>query len=217
MAQLEFEYLQNKMIIQVNLTDFFSIACNKYYQKSDIKPNSVFFMNKSVIIPGNKKIIDLMDETEKESKRMHIAVFPLDIEGNDKVIIESKEIICPKCFELCRIKILDYNVYLFDCKNNHSIIIGLDKFKESQKINLTKIICNICKIKNMGNMYDNTFFSCLNCKKNMCVLCKSIHNKNHAIINYEKKIIYALYIMILSLNFVIIVKLIFVCYAIKNI
>ena len=187
MAQLEFEYSQSIIIIQVNLTDLFSKACNKYYQKSDIKPNSVFFMKKTMVIPGNKKIIDLMDETEKESKKMHISVFPLYIDENDKVIIESKEVICPKCFEPCRIKILDYIVYLFDCKNNHSIAISLDKFKETQKINLTKIICNICKVKNMGNMYDNTFFSCLSCKKNMCVLCKSIHNNNHAIINYEKK------------------------------
>ena len=87
MAQLEFEYSQNKIIIQVNLTDLFSIACNKYYQKSDIKPNSVFFMKKTMVIPGNKKIIDLMDETEKESKKMHISVFPLYIDENDKVII----------------------------------------------------------------------------------------------------------------------------------
>ena len=183
MAQLEFEYLQNKITIHVNLNDLFSSACDKYYKKSEIKPNSVFFMTNSMILPGTKRIIDLMDETEKTSQRMHILVFPLDVERNDKIISESKEIICPKCYEPCRIKIQDYIIYLNGCKDNHSLAINLDKFNESQKIDLTKIICNICKVKNMGNIYDNVFFSCLTCNKNMCVLCKSLHKNNHSIIN----------------------------------
>ena len=159
----------------------------QFYQKAEIIPNSVFFMANSILLTGDKKIGDIMNETEKYNKKMHISVFPLYLDGKDKVIVESKEVICPKCLEQCRIKIQDYIVYLYNCKNNHSIMIRLDKYIESQKIDLAKIICNFCKTKNMGNIYDNSFYTCLNCKKNLCVLCKSHHDKRHFIINYEVK------------------------------
>ena len=99
-----------------------------------------------------------MNQIEKRDKKIYIAVFPLYLNDNKKVIVESKEIICPKCFEQCRIQIKDYNIELFDCKNNHLTIISIDKFKESQKIDLTKIKCNICNNKSMGNSFDHAFY-----------------------------------------------------------
>ena len=127
MVELEFEYLQFKYVIQVNLTDSFSKSCDQFYQKAEIIPKSVFFMANSILLTGDKKIGDIMNETEKYNKKMHISVFPLYLDGKDKVIVESKEVICPKCLEQCRIKIQDYIVYLYNCKNNHSIMIRLDK------------------------------------------------------------------------------------------
>jgi hypothetical protein len=47
----------------------------------------------------------------------------------------------------------------------------LDDFKEYQKIDLSKIICDNCKNENKGNTYDNKFYTCLNCQNNLCVLC----------------------------------------------
>ena len=101
--------------------------------------------------------------------------------------MNQKKYICPKCFEQCRIQIKDYNIELFDCKNNHSSFISIDKFKESQKIDLTKIKCNICNNKSMGNSFDHAFYYCLNCKIIICVLCKTKHEENHNIINYVQK------------------------------
>ena len=63
----------------------------------------------------------------------------------------------------------------------------MENFKEYQKIDLSKIKCDICKIKNKGNTYNNEFYICLNCRINLCVLCKTNHNKNHNIINYAQK------------------------------
>ena len=119
---------------------------------------------------------------------MIISVFRLYYNNkNDKAIVDSKQIICPKCSEHCRINIEDYIVKLYDCKNNHSTKIRLDEFKQTQKIDLSKIQCDVCKNKNMANTYNNDFYICLNCKFNLCVLCKETHNKKHNIINYEQK------------------------------
>ena len=34
---------------------------------------------------------------------------------------------------------------------------------------------------------DYGYFYCLECKMNLCPLCKSVHDKNHYIINYDNK------------------------------
>ena len=188
MVELEFDYQKNKTYIQADLDDYFSTILTKYYQKSQIEANSVIFTAHSIKIEENKKLIEIMNQTEKKNKKVHIFVLPLYIDSKDStIIVESKDIICPKCLEQCQIKIEDYIIKLYDCKNNHLTTINLDKFKDSQKIDLTKIKCNICKINNMGNTYEHSFFFCFNCKMNICFLCKENHNKNHFIINYEQK------------------------------
>ena len=187
MVELEFDYQQNKVFMKVNPSEYFNTIINQYYLKAQIEPNSVTFFAHSVQIQENKRVIEVMNQLEKMNNKMYIMVFPLYINNNKNVVEDSKEIICPKCYEQCRIKIEDYKVNLYDCKNNHSTVLELNKFKETQKIDLSKIKCNICNIKNMGNSFNHIFLDCLNCKINICVLCKEKHNKNHFIINYEQK------------------------------
>ena len=52
---------------------------------------------------------------------------------------------------------------------------------------MTKIICNKCKEKNKSNIYNNEIYRCINCKMNLCPLCKLNHDKTHDIINYDIK------------------------------
>ena len=54
-------------------------------------------------------------------------------------------------------------------------------------MDLSKIICHNCKTKNKGNTYKNELYRCNSCNINLCPLCKSMHNKDHYIINYDKK------------------------------
>ena len=134
MVEIEFLYLQDEIKVQVNLDDCFTVAKNRFYQKSRLMENSVLFLHNTFSIDETKTIKEIMNSNEKFKKSMRIDVFPLYINKNEDLITESKEIICPKCFEQCRIKIENYFINFFDCKNNHHIIIPLDKFKESQKI-----------------------------------------------------------------------------------
>lgn len=72
---------------------------------------------------------------------------------------DSNEIICPTCKENCLIEIKDYKISLYGCKNYHrKNNILLSEFKETQKINISDIICNICKERNKGNTHNNDFY-----------------------------------------------------------
>ena len=102
--------------------------------------------------------------------------------------VQSKEIICPKCWENCKISIDDYKIKLFDCKNRHEINnILLSEFKNTQIIDETNIKCDNCKNINKNKAYNKQFYKCITCKQSLCPLCKSSHNNNHKIIEYNKK------------------------------
>ena len=187
MIDIEFKYLQNIIVITSNLNDNFSTVFSNFYKRVEIEPNSVMFLFDNKKISENKKIIDFISETEKLNNKITISVIPLNINNNHKIFEVSKEIICPKCSRQCRIKMKDYLIELYDCKNNHTTIMKIDEFYQSQKIDLKDIKCNICKIKNLGNIYMNEFYYCQKCNINICHLCKENHDNSHIIINYEQK------------------------------
>ena len=82
----------------------------------------------------------------------------------------------------------DYKISLKNCRNGHNIEnILISEFAETQKINISKIICDNCKINNMAFVFDNIFYWCINCRKNLCPLCKNVHYTNHNIIKYENR------------------------------
>ena len=115
--------------------------------------------------------------------KINIAVTRKHKEDNKDIIEKSKDIICPECKEPCKIKLNDYKIKLYECCNGHiNDGIKIDNFPKTQDINISLIICDQCHIKNKGNTYNNDFYRCLNCKKNICVLCKPNHDPNHKIV-----------------------------------
>ena len=80
-------------------------------------------------------------------------VTPLDSPVNyvnleKNTIIQSNGIICPECKGLCKCEIKNYRIKLYECKNRHAYEnIKLNEFKDTQKIDLSKIKCGNCKIK----------------------------------------------------------------------
>ena len=65
--------------------------------------------------------------------------------------------------------------------------ILLNEYNETQKIDISKIICDECKINNKNDSYNNIFYRCNECKKNLCITCQNKHNKEHKCINYDDK------------------------------
>ena len=105
--------------------------------------------------------------------------------------IRSKSIICPKCGECAKLDIKNYKVVFTctkGCKNVENI--SLNEYEKTQKIDISKIICDECKINNKANSYNNIFYICNQCKKNMCIQCQNKHKQNykeHNSINYDDK------------------------------
>ena len=159
----------------------------KFATKAQIEINRIYFIYNGNKIDEKLKMNQIINKIDQSRETINI----LANEINQSTIIEksfkSKEIICPNCFNNILININDYKITLYNCKNNHTINnISLKDYENTQNIDISKIICNKCK-KNKSQVFKNEFYICLNCTENLCSLCKSIHDQNHKIINYEDK------------------------------
>jgi hypothetical protein len=132
------------------------------------------------------------NDYNKQNKEMIITVYEgINNENNspNNVTTKSKNIICQKCKENCRMSIINYKIILYECKNGHKINnIFLKDFNNTQLINESSIICNDCNIENKAFSLKKKFYKCLTCKKNLGILCKEKHVKEeHKIMDYDKK------------------------------
>ena len=191
MVEIEFDLNQNKTIIQANMNDKFQVIINKYIDKALLDPNSVYFLANGKQINLEKTIESQMNEMDKKNHQMKILVYMTDMGDKEKqqTIIKSKEIICPICKEPCRIQFENYRIKLYGCINHHiSDDIKLIDFPNTQKVNLSQILCDKCKFKNKGNCPEDGFYRCLTCNQNLCLLCRQNHAMNHKVIQYDQKI-----------------------------
>ena len=189
MIEIEFEYKQNKIMIQAKSYESFQSVIDKYIQKSQIQLDFVYFIANGNKIKPECSLESIMTNIDKQNKKIKVLVNKIQDKDNNcqEVIVNSKNIICPKCGENCRISIEDCKIKLFGCCNNHTTkSIRLLDFKDTQKVNISKIICDKCKSKNKGNSINYEFYKCLTCKVNLCVLCKTTHNSSHDVIRDDQ-------------------------------
>jgi len=151
--------------------------------------NNLYYLANGRYIDKNDIIEDILNSNDKQSKMIKILVN--DNNNNviqDNNLIKSKDIIYPECKEICKIEIKDYRIKLYDCKMGHvKENIKLDEFINTQNIDISKIICDKCKDKSKAESYNNAFCKCCECNMNLCSLCKSKHDDEHSIINYDNK------------------------------
>ena len=193
MAQVEFQYNSISTIIQCNEDQKMSEICNNFISKSNLDENNLNFIYNGIAgkqFDKNLTFNQMANSLDKTRKKMNILVINNTIEdNNDKdALVRAKNIICPKCGEDIKIKKIEYNkIYLYECKNGHKINnILLNELEKTQMINLKNIKCGICNEKNKYNTYNNELYKCYECNMNICPLCKTKHNKEHIIINYDK-------------------------------
>ena len=190
MVQVEFEYEQVRTIIQVNLTDTFSKALQNYKNKRNINLENKFFVANAKNIQKTDIIKNIMSSIDKRNKSIKVLVYDDEEDNinNNPNLIKSKDIVCPECKEICKFEINNYKIKFYGCKNVHiKENIPLSEFNSTQYIDISKIICGKCKSKNKSETFNNEFYKCYECKMNLCPLCKSSHDKNHSIINYDSK------------------------------
>ena len=188
MASVIFNYKGIETKMKCNINDKMKGIYNKYGAKLGIDISKLYFIYNGNKINDNPYLYEIINEEDKRRNMINILVNEIDEEIIKKNEMISKEIICPKCKENILIIINEYKINLFNCKNNHNIYnILIKEFENIEKIDISKIICDKCKINNKSNTYKNEFYRCNICKMNICPLCKSNHNNNHKLINYNNK------------------------------
>ena len=183
-SEIIFIYEGNEVPIPCTPGEKMKNIMERLYTKINVTKNDIYALH-------NGKLFDVeINEDQipinQNNKKIILVYKYSDSIINNKVTKTSNEVICPICKEICLLEIKDYKISLYNCKNGHKSNLSINGFNESQNINLSDIICNICKERNKGNTHNNEFYKCLNCNFNICPLCKFTHNNSgHNIINYD--------------------------------
>ena len=189
MIRIEFRYDSGTVVIQSDEKQIFKDAFNKFFTKTNLKPETVSFLANGYVINPENKIINLMNTQNKKDAKLIILVNQTDGTPNTNSSIEqSKAVLCPLCFEPCRLELKNYKIKMYDCINKHvTENMKLVNYKNTQMIDTKKIICNNCNKVNLFEAYNHQFFKCLSCNKSLCPICRSMHDKSHIIVNYEQR------------------------------
>ena len=186
MTQVEFSYNGVSTIVQCNLNEKMKDIFQKFKEKAQVGNKNIFYSydGKTEI---NKELTfeEVASPEDKTKNKMNIIVLENKLESDleKKVIIKSKNIICPECKENIKMEIKNFKINLYECQNGHKMEnILLNEFEYLQNKDLNSRKCDICNKINNDN-----FYKCLTCNNNICPLCTSNHCKNHKIINYDDK------------------------------
>ena len=193
MCEAIFSYQGQKYLIQCNLSDTMKEIVQKFLTKSSLDKEKIYLLYNGTSLKEELTLEQTLSNEDKENNKMHILVETIDESGPDnddkesgKNMVKSKNIICPKCQERAKIDFKNYKISL-TCKNNDiTNDIPFEEFDKTQLKDLSKIICNKCNTVTKADAFNNMFYRCTSCNSNLCPLCKSSHDKQHNIINYEQ-------------------------------
>ena len=175
MVEIEFNHNHTFTIIQSNEDELMKNIIQKYILKTKLNIDLIYFLYNGNNIDKEKALKQIINTQDKIRKKMTILVTDLGEEVNSNSICMSNTIICPKCKKTSKMEIKDYKIIL-ECPDGHRTENNFfNKFKDSQKIDLSKIICGVCHQNDKSKAFDNIFFICNSCKINSCPACKSIY------------------------------------------
>ena len=175
-------------IIQCDDKEQIIEAYKKYISYIETDISKINFIYKGKKINEKLSFDKIANSIDKKRNIINISLEGINNKNNiNEKVIKSKDIICPICNESIILKIKDYKIFLSDCINGHKINnILLNEYENTQKIGLSKLICDLCKIQ-VKEINMNKLYKCYSCGINVCSSCKSKHDKNHNIIIYENK------------------------------
>ena len=153
---VEFTYnSQKKIPIYSKLNERFEEICNKFALKINKDISKIQFIYSGKDINTNNKLITLGEIINKiDNERKMMSIIALSNEStiiNKKNIIKANQVICPRCQESARINFENFQIKIYDCKNQHTSYLLLNEYEDSQTIDESKIFCSICKENNKNN------------------------------------------------------------------
>ena len=184
MFSINFNFEGSITMVQIDGNETFEKAAEKFFIKTGEEKSSIYFLYNGNQINLNEIIINRANPFDKENKKLEILALIIEASMTKKDI---KNIICPKCKEICFVNISNYKISLNNCINKHQTEnLLLSGFDAQQKFDPKTILCDNCKVKNMESSF-NMFYKCFKCNMNLCPQCKSQHDKSHKIIDYDDK------------------------------
>ena len=185
MFNLEFILEGNTIAIQMDGNEPMEKATEKFFFKTGEEMSSTYFLYNGTQMNLSEKILNIANKFDKENKKMMIVAQIMDTSFFRK---DVKNIICPKCKEICFFNMNNYKISLNNCKNKHQTEnVLISDFETQQKIDLKTIVCDICKIKDKETSNNKMFYKCFKCNMNICPQCKAGHDRTHKIIDYDDK------------------------------
>ena len=189
MSEIYFSYQSTQTVIQCQKDDLMKDICQKFANKNLIKINDIYFIYNGTTINENNTFAQQANSADNKRNKMNILVYNYNtlIKEKNKNRVKSNDIICSECKELSLLKIIDYQIYLSNCKNGHTTKLLFEEYEDTQYINEENIICDECKKVNIAESFNKKFFKCLSCNQNLCPLCQLKHNQNHCIVDYSQR------------------------------
>ena len=189
MTQIDFNYEGSIISYQCSSELTMKEIFNNFCRKISININSIYFLYNGKIINDKLPLNKVINQVDIMRNKMNILVIPTNQSYiKNKSLKKSECILCPKCGESSKFEIKDYLITIYGCKNNHTTKnILLEQFENNQLIDESKIVCGFCKQRNKSQSFNKQFYFCIICKKNICLLCKESHDKNHSLIDCDLK------------------------------
>ena len=185
MAEVKILYNGYQTVIQYDSNEKLEEIFKRFKIKINAENKELVYLYNGEIIKDENIIISKLGS---EKIITILACDSNNIPLNIKNIVKLDNVICPICKESAILDEKDYKLIIYGCKNEHiTKNILINKFKEYQEIDYSKIICNNCNKNNINNAYNNEFYICNICKINLCPICKSKHDNKHKIIKYKNK------------------------------
>ena len=69
MVEVEFNYQQNKVIIQGKMDNIFEEIIQKYINKTNLDINKIYFISNAKVINKNYKLENIMSESDKRNNK----------------------------------------------------------------------------------------------------------------------------------------------------
>ena len=184
-----FIFDKEKTVIEGSDDDYFDDLCNKFIKMINVNKKEMIFLYKGKKINQNFKINKYINEQDLKNKKINFYCIKIKHISKEKLLFNKnklKEIICPECGELCKIKFDDYKIILYGCKNKHKLNnIEFENFIETQNIGQSKIKFNNCNKIEIITKNDE-FYNCLEYNKSL-ILSEQTHNKENNIKKYKEK------------------------------
>ena len=156
-VNLDFIYQGSTIRIQCERGELMKDIIKRYIIKICKDINDIYFMCNGSKINAELKLEEINNK-DKEIKILVNDINNKDTENKEKIKEQYKDVLCPKCGNICSIDIQDYKIILDKCINKHSIEnILLDEYDNLQKnINKENILCNSCN-KNKNEIFKKNY------------------------------------------------------------